>query len=190
MNQGKAIIISAPSGSGKTSIVHRLMQFPELNLRFSVSATTRGKRQGETDGKDYHFLTKEEFSRKINNNEFIEWEEVYPGTFYGTLKSDVENLFRQGYNVIFDVDVKGGLSLKKYFGDKALSIFIKVPSIELLEQRLRQRKTETEEKLKERIAKAKWEMTFENRFDVTIVNDDLHRATKEAYEVIKKFLQA
>lgn len=147
-NNGKCVILCAPSGSGKTSIAKFLLQKPELNLEFSVSATTREKRPGEIDGKDYYFLTVEEFKQKIENDEFIEWEEVYEGVYYGTLKSEIERIWKDGKNVLFDVDVEGGISLTKYFGEKALAIFIQPPSIEELKKRLRKRGTENEEKNK------------------------------------------
>lgn len=186
--EGKAIIICAPSGSGKTTLVHRLISYPELRLKFSVSATTRSKRPNETDGIDYFFLSTEEFKRKIAQHEFIEWEEVYENTYYGTLRAPVEALMQQGYNVIFDVDVKGGLSLKQYFQQKALSLFVKVPNLTILEQRLRQRGTETEEKIYLRLKKASYEMTFETKFDAIIINDDLDNACQQALTLIKKFL--
>src|SRR5689334_12972843 len=159
---GKAIIFSAPSGSGKTTIVkHLLTNNPDLG--FSISASTRDRRgRKETNGVDYYFLSPEEFKLKIDNDEFIEWEEVYAGNFYGTLKSEIERVWSEGKNVIFDVDVKGGIALKKYFGDKALSIFVKVPSLDALKQRLSGRATESEESLSRRLFKAKFEMTFQD----------------------------
>lgn len=187
--EGKAIIICAPSGSGKTTLVHRLLSYPELRLKFSVSATTRSKRTNETNGVDYFFLSTEEFKRKIVQHEFIEWEEVYENTYYGTLRAPVETLMQQGYNVIFDVDVKGGLSLKQYFQQRALSLFIKVPDLTILEQRLRQRGTETEEKIRLRLKKASYEMTFETKFDAIIINDDLDNACQQALTLIKRFLR-
>jgi guanylate kinase len=184
---GKAIIFSAPSGSGKTTIVkHLLDNNPDLG--FSISASTRDKRgRKEKNGVDYYFLSPEEFKKKIDNNEFIEWEEVYAGNFYGTLKSEIERLWNDGKNVIFDVDVKGGINLKKYFGDKALSVFVKVPSLEILKQRLDERGTETEESLSRRIFKAKFEMTFQDKFDVVLLNGDLATATAEAQKLYDRF---
>lgn len=184
---GKALIFSAPSGSGKTTIVkHLLKNNPDLG--FSISASTRDKRgRTEQDGQDYYFLTPEQFKRKIDQNEFIEWEEVYAGNFYGTLKTEIERIWQQGKNVIFDVDVKGGINLKKYFGDKALAIFVKVPSMEVLKQRLQERGTESEESLSRRLFKAKFEMTFQDKFDVVLVNEDLNRSLAEAQQLYDQF---
>lgn len=184
---GKAIIFSAPSGSGKTTIVQHLLKH-NSDLGFSISASTRDKRgRKESNGVDYYFLSPEEFKQKIDNNEFIEWEEVYAGNFYGTLKSEIERIWSEGKNVIFDVDVKGGINLKKYFGDQALSIFVKVPSLEILKQRLNERGTETEESLSRRIFKAKFEMTFQDKFDVVLLNNDLETATKDAQKLYRDF---
>lgn len=184
---GKALIFSAPSGSGKTTIVKYLLQ-NNADLGFSISASTRDKRgRTEQHGKDYYFLSPEEFKRKIDNDEFIEWEEVYEGNFYGTLKSEIERLWNEGKNVIFDVDVKGGLSLKKYFGNKALAVFVKVPSLEILKERLHDRGTESEESLSRRLFKAKFEMSFENKFDVTLVNADREKSLEEAQQLYDKF---
>ena len=184
---GKAIIFSAPSGSGKTTIVQHLLE-QNQDLGFSISASTRDKRgRKETNGVDYYFLSPEEFKKKIDNDEFIEWEEVYAGNFYGTLKSEIQRIWDQGKNVIFDVDVKGGIALKKYFGNKALSIFVKVPSLEILKQRLNERGTETEESLSRRLFKAKFEMTFQDKFDVVLLNEDLGLATKEAQKLYDNF---
>jgi guanylate kinase len=184
---GKAIIFSAPSGSGKTTIVrHLLAHNPDLG--FSISASTRDKRgRTEKHGKDYYFLTPEEFKKKIDNDEFIEWEEVYEGNFYGTLKSEIERIWREGKNVIFDVDVKGGLNLKKYFGERALAIFVKVPSLEILKERLHDRGTESEESLSRRLFKAKFEMTFQDQFDVALVNENLTTSLKEAQRLYDEF---
>ena len=184
---GKAIIFSAPSGSGKTTIVKHLLKY-NPDLGFSISASTRDRRgRKETDGVDYHFLSPEAFKAKIDNDEFIEWEEVYAGNFYGTMKSEIERIWSQGKNVIFDVDVKGGIALKKYFGDKALSIFVKVPSLDVLKQRLSERATESEESLSRRLFKAKFEMTFQDKFDVVLLNEDLDKATSEAQNLYNKF---
>ena len=172
---GKAIIVSAPSGAGKTTIVHRLLEM-NLKLEFSVSATSRPKRGEEIDKQDYYFLSADEFRNKIKNNEFLEWEEVYPDQFYGTLKSEVARIWEKGNHVIFDVDVIGGLNLKEFFNEKALAIFIMPPNQETLENRLRSRKTETEEKIQMRIAKAGQEITKAKEFDKVVVNDDLAHA--------------
>lgn len=190
MHNGKAIIFSAPSGSGKTTIVkHLLATNPKLG--FSISACTRDKRgRNEENGKDYYFLTPEDFKRKIDNDEFIEWEEVYAGNFYGTLKSEVERIWQEGRHVIFDVDVKGGLHLKEYFGDKALAVFVKVPSIDELKERLMDRQTETENSLSQRIFKAKFEMTFEDKFDVTLINEDLEESLRKAEELVNNFINS
>lgn len=188
MTQGKAIIFSAPSGSGKTSLVKHLIQkIPTLG--FSISACTRDKRgRHEVHGKDYYFLTQEQFKKHIDNDDFIEWEEVYAGNFYGTLKEEIQRIWDAGKTVIFDVDVKGGLALKKYFGDQALAIFVKVPSLEVLKTRLNDRGTESEESLSRRIFKAEFEMKFEPQFDVTIVNDDFAVSSAEAEKLVGDFL--
>jgi guanylate kinase len=186
---GKAIIFSAPSGSGKTSLVKELMkQVP--NLGFSISACTRDKRgRHEVHGRDYYFLSIDEFKKKIDADAFVEWEEVYAGNFYGTLKEEVLRIWKEGKAVIFDVDVKGGLALKKHFGDQALAIFVKVPSLDVLESRLNDRGTETEESLSRRIYKAKFEMTFEAQFDVTVFNDDFTRSSADTVALVTKFLK-
>jgi guanylate kinase len=185
---GKAIIFSAPSGSGKTSLVKHLMQqVPDLG--FSISACTRDKRgRHEVHGRDYYFLSIDEFKTKIDQDAFVEWEEVYAGNFYGTLKEEVHRIWKEGKAVIFDVDVKGGLALKKYFGEQALAIFVKVPSLEVLESRLNDRGTESEESLSRRIYKAKFEMTFEPQFDVTVLNDDFARSSSDTVVLVKEFL--
>lgn len=184
---GKAIIFCAPSGSGKTTIVKHLLQTnPELG--FSISASTRDKRgRTEENGKDYYFLTPADFRKKIESDEFIEWEEVYEGNFYGTLKSEIERIWKTGKNVIFDVDVKGGLNLKKYFGDKSLAIFVKVPSLEILKERLHDRNTESEESLSRRLFKAQFEMGFQDKFDVVLVNEDLKTSLAEAQRLYDDF---
>ncbi|SIO24181.1 guanylate kinase [Algoriphagus halophilus] len=188
MTQGKAIIFSAPSGSGKTSLVKHLIQkIPTLG--FSISACTRDKRgRHEVHGKDYYFLTQEQFKQHIDNGDFIEWEEVYAGNFYGTLKEEIQRIWDAGKTVIFDVDVKGGLALKKYFGDQALAIFVKVPSLEVLKTRLNDRGTESDESLSRRIFKAEFEMKFEPQFDVTIVNDDFEVSSAEAEKLVRDFI--
>jgi len=189
MSSGKAIIFSAPSGSGKTTIVkHLLKTNPQLG--FSISACTRDKRgRDEQNGKDYYFLTPEEFKSKIDQNAFVEWEEVYEGNFYGTLKAEIERIWNEGKTVIFDVDVKGGLHLKEYFGDRALAIFVKVPSLEVLSSRLRDRGTESEESLSRRLYKAKFELSFEDKFDVSLINDDMEKSFLEAETLVNNFLQ-
>ena len=188
MHQGKAIIFSAPSGSGKTTIVkHLLEQFDEL--QFSISASTRDRRgRNEENGKDYYFLSPQDFKDKIDNNEFVEWEEVYEGNFYGTLKSEIDRIWAAGKHVIFDVDVKGGISLKKYFGEQALSIFVKVPDLQTLKTRLTDRNTESPESLSRRLYKAQFEMSFENKFDTILINDELPKTLKKAEALVKLFL--
>jgi guanylate kinase len=184
---GKAIIFCAPSGSGKTTIVQHLLE-NNPDLGFSISASTRDRRgRTEQDGKDYHFLTPDEFKEKIVHNEFIEWEVVYQGNYYGPLKAEIERIWNEGKNVIFDVDVKGGLNLKKYFGEKALAIFVKVPSIEILEQRLRARGTESQASLSGRLFKAKFEMSFQNEFDVVLINEELNKSLAEAQRLYDEF---
>ena len=185
--KGKMIIFSAPSGAGKTTIVNHLLQ-QGLNLEFSISATSRSARPEEVYGKDYYFLTNDEFRHKIKNCEFLEWEEVYKGTFYGTLKSEVERIRNTGRNVIFDVDVVGGLNIKKYYGNEALAFFIMPPSIEALEKRLQNRSTETDDKIETRIAKAEYELSFSKNFDVILVNDNLDDAFLEAKKIVSDFL--
>ena len=184
---GKLIIFSAPSGAGKTTIVRHLLG-KDLNLEFSISATSRGMRHTETNGKDYYFLTPEEFRSKIDNYEFLEWEEVYPGTFYGTLKSEVERIRTLGKNVIFDVDVVGGCNIKKYYGDEALAIFVQPPSVEELRNRLVSRSTDAPEVIEKRVSKAAYELTFASQFDCIIVNEHLETAFEEAERCIRKFI--
>ena len=187
--KGKMLIVSAPSGSGKSTIVNWLMQeHPELKLYFSISCTSRAPRGTEQNGVEYFFLTPEEFKAKIQNDEFLEYEEVYENRFYGTLKQQVENQREQGQNVVFDVDVKGGINIKKYYGDEALSLFIQPPSVEELRRRLEGRKTDTPEAIEERLAKAEYEMTFAPQFDKIIVNDDLETAKQETLNIVKAFL--
>lgn len=184
---GKVIIVSAPSGAGKTSIVkHVLELLPEL--RFSISATTRTKRDGEVNGKDYHFLSVDDFKKGIRRDAFLEWEEVYANQFYGTLKSEIQRIWDEGKVVIFDVDVKGGLNIKKYFGDNALAIFVEPPTVQELENRLRKRGTETEESLRKRVEKAEYELSFAPQFDKIILNDNLDDAREEMLQTIREFL--
>lgn len=185
--RGKLIIFSAPSGAGKTTIVRHLLE-SDLNLEFSISATSRLARPNETQGKDYYFITDVDFKLKVDNDEFLEWEEVYTGISYGTLKSEVERIRNLGKNVIFDVDVVGGLNIKRHFGDEALAIFVQPPSVEELRKRLTARSTETEEKIAVRIAKAEHELTFANQFDVIIVNENLKEAFIEAEKIVSEFL--
>ena len=183
----KVIIFSAPSGSGKTTIIKRLLTyFPEFE--FSISATSRQPRAGEVDGQDYYFLTKESFDENVKNDLFLEWEEVYAGTCSGTLKSEIERIWGNGKVVVFDVDVLGGMRLKEYFGSKALSIFVMPPSIEVLEQRLRIRNTETEEAIQKRLSRSSLELKHSTNFDVTVVNDVLEQAVVEAKINIQSFL--
>lgn len=184
---GKLIIIAAPSGAGKTSIVKYLLKQID-NLHFSVSATNRPIRNNETDGKDYHFLSTEAFKEKINKGAFVEWEEVYNGRFYGTLKSSVDNMLQSGKNIIFDVDVMGALSLKSSYGNQALAVFVKPPSLHALEQRLHKRKTDSSEDIQNRIDKAEWEINFAPKFDIIIINNDLKHAQKESLQKVKSFL--
>lgn len=185
---GKAIIFSAPSGSGKTTLVKHLIQ-EVPNLGFSISACTRDKRgRHEVHGRDYYFLSIDEFKKKIDADAFVEWEEVYAGNFYGTLKEEVQRIWDLGKAVIFDVDVKGGLALKKYFGEQALAIFVQVPSLEVLESRLNDRGTESAESLSRRIYKAKFEMTFAPQFDISILNDDFARSSAETVAAVTEFL--
>jgi guanylate kinase len=186
---GKLIIFSAPSGSGKTTIVKHLLA-TNLHLGFSISACTRDKRgRNEVNGKDYYFLTPEDFKQKIDNNEFVEWEQVYVGAFYGTLKSEIERVWSLQKHVLFDVDVKGGLSLKKHYGDRALAVFVKVPSPEMLEQRLKTRGTDSDDSISKRLFKVKFEMSFENQFDVTLVNEDLETTLVKAQQMVDEFLK-
>jgi len=187
--QGKYIIFSAPSGAGKTTIINKLLEFPELKLEFSISATTRIQRINEIDGRDYYFLSIKDFKEKISKNDLIEWEEVYKNTFYGTLKSEPERIWNKGKNVTFDVDVKGGLNLKKVFGQNALAIFIEPPSMKVLATRLRDRGTDVDDKIQQRLAKAKYEMSFKLQFDVAIINDVLENTIKQAYEIILEFIK-
>ena len=184
---GKLIIFSAPSGSGKTTLVHYLMkQVP--GLAFSVSACTRPKRPNELDGVDYHFLTPEAFQLLIEKDAFVEYEEVYPGNFYGTLKESVDKIRKEGKHVLFDIDVEGGLNIKNAFGDDALGVFVRPPSVDVLIDRLTRRSTESDEKIKQRVGKAVFELQYEPRFDVTIVNDNLDIACQEAEHLVRTFI--
>ena len=188
MKRGKLIIFSAPSGTGKSTIISWLMQFEELRLAFSISCTSRQPRGTEQNGVEYFFLTPEEFREKIENDEFLEYEEVYEGRFYGTLKAQVERQLEAGQNVVFAVDVKGGSNIKHYFGERAMSLFIQPPSVEELRRRLEGRGTDTPEAIENRLAKAEYEMTFAPQFDHIVVNDDLETAKQETFLLLKKFL--
>ncbi len=187
-NPGKLIIFSAPSGAGKTTLVRHLLEIPALNLAFSVSATSRPMRSYEVDGKDYFFITAEEFSKKIKNHEFLEWEEVYSDQYYGTLKSEVDGLLKAGKNVIFDIDVEGGMNLKKIYGNEALAIFVKPPSIKHLEERLNTRSSEDEESLITRLEKAVSELEYAPQFDKVLLNDKLDKAKQDAEVFVSDFL--
>lgn len=184
----KVIIFSAPSGSGKSTLINYLLT-RDLGLEFSISATSRPPRGNESNGIEYYFLSKKEFEQKIENKEFIEYEEVYSGCYYGTLRSEIERISGKGHTVIFDVDVLGGISLKEYFGDDALAIFVSPPSIEILRERLINRCTDSEEMIEKRVGKAAYEMSFALQFDRIIVNDDLEKAQQKAEKVIRKFLK-
>lgn len=185
---GKLIILSAPSGTGKTSIMKYVLE-QGLPLSFSISATNRAPRENEKNGRDYYFLSTAEFEEKVACGEFLEWEEVYSGRFYGTLRSEVLRIRANGKSVVFDIDVLGGLNIKEQFGEQALSIFIKPPSVESLRERLQIRGTETAKSLEERLAKAKFELSFEDRFDVVVVNEHLEEAQQEVVAIVKNFIQ-
>lgn len=185
---GKVIIFSAPSGSGKSTIVNHLLT-KGLGLEFSVSATCRAPRGQEQDGREYYFFTAEEFKKRIASGEFLEYEEVYPGCFYGTLKSEVERIWAEGHTVVFDVDVVGGLNIKEKFGKDALAVFIQPPSVAALRERLTGRATDSAEKIEERVAKAEYELTFASGFDTVVVNDKLEDALREAEQKVRCFLE-
>lgn len=185
---GKAILFSAPSGCGKTTIIRELMRYFDC-FDFSVSATSRAPRGNEQDGKDYYFLSHDEFAARVANGDFLEWEEVYQGACYGTLKSEVERIWQKGNIIVFDVDVNGGKNIKRYFGADALSIFVMPPSLAVLEQRLRSRGTDSEEAIVKRLARSAEELKQAPDFDVTIVNDNLAQAVNEARHTIEQFLQ-
>jgi len=188
MKKGKLIVFSAPSGSGKTTIVKHLLQQKELNLEFSISATSRQKRGDEIDAKDYYFLSAKEFKTKIKSEEFLEWEEVYRDNFYGTLKTEVERIWALGKHVIFDIDVSGGLRIKRKFPNETLAIFVKPPSIDELKIRLKKRKTESESRINMRIAKASAELATAPLFDVIVENDDLEKALDQAKNLVSEFI--
>lgn len=188
MNKGKLFVFSAPSGSGKTTIVKHLLAQPELNLEFSISCTTRAPRGEEVHGKDYYFITWEAFKKHIKAEDFVEWEEVYTDNFYGTLKSEVERIWAKGKHVIFDIDVAGGLRIKKKFPEETLAVFVKPPSVDELKRRLKQRSTESDDKINMRIAKAHVELATAPQFDVVIKNYDLETAKEEAVKLVKEFI--
>ena len=187
LGKGKIIILVAPSGSGKTTIAKRLLKDFE-NLTFSVSATTRSPREGEKNGKDYHFLSPESFQKNIDNRNFIEWEEFYNGKRYGSLRSEVEKQLNSGYYVLFDIEVKGALNIKKQFKDDCLTIFIKPPSLEVLKERLLKRNTETNRTLKERLERAKMELEQEKKFDAVVINDNLKKAYAKVKKIVESFM--
>lgn len=184
----KIIIVSAPSGTGKTTLINRLMQYSDLKLEFSISATTRTPRQGETDGVEYYFLPVDDFKRRISQNEFIEWQEVYAGRFYGTLNSEIDRIFDKGNNIIFDVDVEGGINLKRIFNNKALSIFIQPPSVGELRRRLENRATDSPEEIDRRVSKAEQELSRAYLFDTVVTNDTIDRAEQELRAKVTDFL--
>jgi len=190
MKTGKLIVFSAPSGSGKTTIVRYLLSKPELNLDFSISAASRPPREEEVDGKDYYFLSLENFKKKIKNDEFLEWEEVYRDNFYGTLKTEIDRIWASGKNVIFDIDVVGGLDIKQIYPEQTLAVFVKPPSIEELKIRLKKRKTESEDKINMRVAKASIELATAPQFDFIIENNNLQKALEEAYNLVSDFVKA
>ncbi|MCH5215805.1 MAG: guanylate kinase [Muribaculaceae bacterium] len=188
MKKGKIIILSAPSGSGKSTIIEEIINDPDLHLEFSISATNREPRRGEVNGVNYYFMDTESFNKAISNDELVEYEEVYPGRFYGTLKKELERIISSGNNVILDIDVKGALNVKKIYGDTALSIFIMPPSIEILKHRLLSRGTESVEAINQRLSKAEYEISFANQFNKKIVNDVLLTAINEVRECIRQFI--
>lgn len=190
MSTGKLIVFSAPSGSGKTTIVRHLLGIEELNLEFSISATSREARGEEMNGKDYYFISLKDFKKHIRDEDFLEWEEVYRDNFYGTLKSEIERIWALGKNVIFDIDVAGGLRIKKKFPDNTLAVFVKPPSIDELKIRLKKRSTETEDKINMRIAKASVELATAPQFDKIIKNHDLDKAKQDAYNLVKEFIKS
>ena len=189
MKKGKLIIISAPSGSGKSTIIGRIINDPDLKLEFSISATTRAPREGEIDGVHYHFITVEQFKEAIRNDALVEYEEVYPGRFYGTLKSEIERIQNNGKNVILDIDVKGGINVKRLYGDNALPVFIQPPSIEALRQRLISRATDPIEAINQRVGKAEYELSFKDQFDTVVVNDNLDKAVEQTRQLLYDFVK-
>ena len=187
--QGKLIVFSAPSGSGKTTLVRHLLQQPDLNLEFSISATSREKRGNEVNGKDYYYLSLKEFKNRIKNDEFLEWEEVYRDNFYGTLKTEIERIWAKGKHVIFDIDVSGGLRIKRKFPEQTIAIFVKPPDLNELVRRLKERGEESEDKISMRVSKAPAELATAPLFDVIVVNSDLDEAKKNAYKLVSDFLK-
>lgn len=185
---GKIIIISAPSGCGKSTIINALLQRGDIDLQFSISATSRLPRQGEVDGVNYYFLTEQEFRDKIEAGEFVEFEEVYPGRFYGTLRSEIDRVIRDGHNVVLDIDVAGALNVKRMYGERAMTLFIQPPSVDALRQRLLGRATETAEVIEERVGKAAYEIGFAPKFDYSVVNDDLDIAVGQVHDLISSFV--
>lgn len=190
MNTGKLIVFSAPSGSGKTTLVKHLLTKEELKLAFSISAASRSPREGEINGKDYYFISADDFQIRIQNNEFVEYEEVYTNNYYGTLKSELQRLWNEGKNIIFDIDVVGGLNIKKQFPEQTLAVFVQPPSKEELERRLRTRQTETEEKIQMRLAKAEKELSVAHQFDIILQNFDLEIAKNDAYRLVSEFIKS
>ncbi|GAA4246518.1 MULTISPECIES: guanylate kinase [Winogradskyella] len=186
--QGKLIVFSAPSGSGKTTIVRHLLKQPELNLEFSISATSRDKRGNEVNGKDYYYLSLKEFKNRIKNDEFLEWEEVYRDNFYGTLKTEIERIWAKGKHVIFDIDVSGGLRIKRKFPEQTIAIFVKPPDLNELVRRLKERGEESEDKISMRVAKAPAELATAPLFDEIVVNSDLNKALDDAYKLVSDFI--
>lgn len=186
MKKGKVIIFSAPSGCGKSTIIGRLMKMNDLDLQFSVSATNRPPREGEKDGVNYYFMTTEQFRHAIDNDEFVEWEEVYDGRYYGTLRREVDRIVGAGHNVVLDIDVKGGINVMNMMGEDAVSIYIVPPSVDVLRQRLEGRATDSPEEIDRRVAKAEWELSFADRYDFRVVNDDLDTAVAEVHDIISR----
>lgn len=188
MQSGKIIVISAPSGTGKSTIINSILSTGEIDLRFSVSATNRPPREGETNGVNYYFFDTDHFRQLISGDAFVEWEEVYGGRYYGTLKSEIERICNEGHNVILDIDVKGALNVKRLYSDRALTIFIEPPSLAQLKERLIKRGTETKESLDQRLMKADYELSFAKEFDRIVINDDLEKAVNETRGIIKNFI--
>lgn len=187
-SKGKVIVVSAPSGCGKSTIINSLLDRGDIDMQFSVSATNRAPRQGETEGESYYFMTTSEFRAAVDRGEFVEWEEVYPGRFYGTLRSEIERIIDAGHNVILDVDVKGGVNVKRMMGDRAVSIFIMPPSVEVLRSRLLSRGTDSPEAIEERVGKAEYELSFAPKFDHTVTNDELSEAIERTRSIITGFI--
>lgn len=187
---GKIIVFSAPSGTGKSTIIKRLSAYKDLKLGFSISATSRKPREGEADGREYYFISEDEFRRRIKTGEFVEWEEVYSGTLYGTLRSEITRITSAGKNLIMDIDVKGAINIKRLYSDRTLAIFISPPSLETLSQRLHDRRTDSEQTIRKRLEKAEYEMSFAPKFDTTVVNDDLDRAVETIHRLILDFIES